>query len=494
MILSFLAGLSTHPLFSDDFGGLERTNNGVIQLDPIEIGGGGEEVIPKPPKQLTYRVEGKAKAIASGGFQPYHDAPSFVNFASIASSTDEGQKFSSGTCYGVSYMTSIWYAGMVRHLKEMKPKKGGPEVEYIGNRDLKFGKEYDSQAQICNPSDTEVVNCSGDVISSQMPEQNIDGLTYLASMAKLSDPRFFNKCGKGLAKCRLFEVSRNVDLKDRVQQTMIHHHNQQYSAEDVELKVANPNRLHAQIEDIKTRVRKHGSVFFYWYVYNTKEKWGGDTGVGPEDVEWNQFESGHAMLIYRVSKVKAKVSGKTREALKLHLYDPNKTYRSKRKLVTGEGYGTYLLYFPDSKTITFGNSMQKLYSEDGGAKAGDAANIAKNLQGGFPTIDGKQTIIGFSDFYEGHITQFGDAADMLTFATSRVSTGKDEALFQAFAMAKNCEAVKKQVKAVKNADKTDGGHRTQELETWIASNYQAFQNHLRSNDVIDDNEDCNPFE
>ena len=492
----FVLCVCSASLFAEGFGGIEKTSGGgVIQLPPIEIGG-AEDPIPPPPVQLSYAVSGNSRPMASGGFEPFHDAPSFENFSSIASATDEGQKFSSGTCYGVSYMTSIWYAGIVRHLKKMKPTPDGPEVKYIGYRDTSFGSEYDNQAQVCNPDPAlQAAECPEETAVSEMPYHSMDGVTYLASMAKTSDPLFFNQCGRDYAKCRLFEISNHNELKMVAQQSMIHHHNQQFSVQDVELKVRNPSELNTQIEEIAKRVTKYGSVFFYWYVYNTKEKWGGDTGLLPEDVEWNQFESGHAMLIYRISKVKVKVGGKQdKEAWKLHLYDPNKTYRDRAKLLKGEGYGTYLLYFPASKTITFSNAMQKLYSENSAGGGGDAANIAKNLQGNFPVIDGKQTIIGFSDFYEGHIAQYNDAADMLTFTTGHVATPKDEILFEAFAKSEDCAGVQKQVEAVRKADSQDGGRRMNELQTWIVSNYQAFQNHLRENDVIKDNEECDPFE
>ena len=448
-------------------------------------------LIPAQPKALRYRLIGKIKSMSSGGFKPFHDTPSFVNFSSVATATPYGHMYHSGTCYGIVYMTSLWYSAIVRHLSEIYAQEEMPEIQSIGTRNLNFGMGNQKKTQKCEDEHGQEVDCPISSSQGDISNDKMDGPTYLASWAKLSNTRFFNRCGVELANCRMYKISENEKLKTFARQTMIHHHFQQFIVESLDLNVREPNKLEAQIDDLKSRVAEHGSVFFYWVVYSSSKKWGANEDADPDDILWDKFEAAHAMLIYEISEVNVKVSGVDRKALKLHLYDPNKTYRDYKKLKSSEGIGTYVLYFPDSKTMTFSNAMRKFYSSKNMNHSGDSSRISKNLQGGFSTIDGKQTVIGYIDFYEGHKKQFKDAVDFDAFYTGQVMTPLDVKLFDVFANSKSCDNIKAEIRNLRRNPESDN---YQFIKAWFYENIKALQNHLRIKKVIDSKSYCDPFE
>ena len=366
-----------------------------------------------------------------------------------------------------------------------------PEIQSIGTRHLNFGMGNQKQAQKCKDEHGQEVDCPITESEAYIGDDKMDGPTYLASWAKLSNTRFFNRCGVELANCRMYKISENEKLATFARQTMIHHHFQQFFVENLDLSVREPDKLESQIDDLKNRISEHGSVFFYWVVYSSSSQWNANEDTDPKDVSWDKFEAAHAMLIYEISEVDVKVSGVDRKALKLHLYDPNKTYRDYKKLKNPEGIGTYVLYFPDSKTMTFSNAMQKFYSAKNMNHSGDSSRISKNLQGGFATIDGKQTVIGYIDFYEGHKEQFKDAVDFDAFYTGEVMTPLDVQLFDVFAKSKTCDNIKAEVSNMRRNPNSDN---YQFIKTWFYENIRALQNHLRIEGVIPSNAYCDPFE
>ncbi len=448
-------------------------------------------LIPAQPKTLQYKLQGKMKSITTGGFKPFHDAPSFVNFSSVATATPYGHMYHSGTCYGIAYMTSLWYTGIVRTLHEIYAQEEMPEIQSIGTRHLNFGMGNKENTHECKDERDQIIECPTTNSEGDISDDKMDGPTYLASWARLSNTRFFNRCGVELADCRLYKISKNEKLSTFVRQTMIHHHFQQFMVDRIDLKVREPSELENQIRDLKARVTKHGSVFFYWIVYSSSNKWGANENLDDDDISWDQFEAAHAMLIYEISEVDVKVSGSIRKALKLHLYDPNKTYRDHKKLKTLEGLGTYILYFPDSKTMSFSNAMQKFYSAKNIKHSGDSSRISKNLQGGFLTVDGKQTVIGYMDFYEGHKKQFDDAVNFDAFYTGQVMTPLDIRLFDVFAKAKTCDNIKEEIKNLRQKPDTDN---YLFIKAWFYENVKALQNHLRIQRVIESKAYCDPFE
>ena len=208
---------------------------------------------------------------------------------------------------------------------------------------------------------------------------------------------------------------------------------------------------------------------------------------------WGQIEAGHSMLIYKVSEVKVKVSGREKLALKLHIFDPNLTYRNLKMLNSAEGFGSYLLYFPDTGLITFSNAKQIFYSEQADLTQGDSENIAKGLQGGYPSIDGKQTVIGFSDFYEGHESQFKDATDIFTFAQSFEADERDQNWFDSFVKYDNCDEIKSRIAQLKVSKKPQAESLYIDFRAWFIKNYEAIQTHMRDHQIIAKNETCDPF-
>ena len=82
------------------------------------------QIIPNTSK-VIYKLQGQAKSISSGGFEPYHDAPAFLNFHSIATDLNNTRRYAPGTCHGVSYLTAMWYAGIYKPLAKIKPSPKG---------------------------------------------------------------------------------------------------------------------------------------------------------------------------------------------------------------------------------------------------------------------------------------------------------------------------------------------------------------------------------
>ena len=117
-LLIFLMTLSFHSIYADAItDGLELDQNQSQTVEKKDFPDFNlPSLIPNKPKNLKYKLHGKIKSISSGGFKPFHDTPSFVNFSSVATATPYGHMYHSGTCYGITYMTSLWYSAIVRHL------------------------------------------------------------------------------------------------------------------------------------------------------------------------------------------------------------------------------------------------------------------------------------------------------------------------------------------------------------------------------------------
>ena len=135
--------------------------------------------------------------------------------------------------------------------------------------------------------------------------------------------------------------------------------------------------------------------------------------------------------------------------------------------------------------------MQKFYSAKNIKHSGDSSRISKNLQGGFPTIDGIQTVIGYIDFYEGHKKQYDDAVNFDAFYTGKVMTPLDVKLFDVFATSETCDHIKTTIRNLKKNPHSDN---YKFIKAWFYENIRALQNHLRIERVIAPNGYCDPFE
>ena len=151
LLVSFCLAFGTHILWADSkLNGLEfdQSQSETIQkkdfpeliLPPL---------IPAQPKVPKYHLHGKIKTMHTGGFKPFHDTPSFVNFSSVATTTPYGHMYHSGTCYGITYMTSLWYSAIVKHLSDIYAQEELPEIQSIGTRQLNFGMSNQKQTQQC---------------------------------------------------------------------------------------------------------------------------------------------------------------------------------------------------------------------------------------------------------------------------------------------------------------------------------------------------------
>ena len=118
-----------------------------------------------------------------------------MNFSSVATATPYGHMYHSGTCYGITYMTSLWYSAIVRHLNDIYAQEEMPEIQSIGTRQLNFGMSNQKQTQQCVDDHGQEVDCPIASSEDDISNDKIDGPTYLASWAKLSNTRFFNRCG-----------------------------------------------------------------------------------------------------------------------------------------------------------------------------------------------------------------------------------------------------------------------------------------------------------
>jgi len=297
-------------------------------------------------------------------FNPYYDAADFTNFASA--SVVDGQlvrkrDVNGGTCFGISYFTSMWYSRLVRPVQQ--------------NKRAKPFKTHDFDITLWDALWADL---------SQIGKTEMDGVNFVTlgiqkEKVDSGDTTFFShtKMKTNLEDYRLYSMSHG-EYKNRIQLGAISHHKDQRTISRIGVDTTNPRDTSGKLEQIKQRLETHGTQTFYYHKYKVHDEW----------YLWDKWEWGHACLIYEIKRVKVKgQSGSEREAWKIRYMDPNATYH--KKVNDTEGYGHYLLYFPDSKQLTFSKAIQKWYG----------------IQTRSSVIDNDEVRFGFYDVYEGHPVQ-----------------------------------------------------------------------------------------
>lgn len=302
---------------------------------------------------------------AEVAFNPYHDAADFTNFAS-ASVCDgrvvRERDVNGGTCFGISYFVSMYYSRLIRPVQQGKTAK----LFSI------YGHEFSMWDALTKDL-------------SKVGRSENDGVNYVVKAVIDADAErngrpFYNSenMKEDLDAYRLRSFSQGA-FSEKVKVAAIAHHRDQREIDREKIKTAKASKLAAAMAEIKSRLEKHGTQLFYFQHYKP-ENW----------IGWRSWDWGHACAIYRISTVRVEGSnGGIREAWKLHFYDPNFTYGNRDKVESGEGFGTYLLYFPDAGQITFSKRVQDVYG----------------VQTEGSTIDDDETRLGYYDVYDGHPVQ-----------------------------------------------------------------------------------------
>ncbi|MBT3785376.1 hypothetical protein HOF92_10395, partial [bacterium] len=342
-----------------------------------------------PPKSggktLSFGVQSVEEAPISPAkgkvrFDPYEDAADFTNFAS-ASVVDgklvRKKDVNGGTCFGISYFTAMWYSRLIRPIQQgKKPNLFKIHQIEIGMWDALW---------------TDV---------SKAGKSEYDGVTFVTLGVTREDAKkgksFFKttKMKEKIGDYRLYSMSHGQHKK-KIQLGAISHHNDQKSISRISIDGSDPSDTSRKMKDLKSRVDKHGSQTFYYHKYKVTDSW----------YTWNKWEWGHACLIYEIQRVAVKAEGKAkRTAWKIRYMDPNALYH--KRVPKEEGFGTYMLYFPDSKQVTFSKHVKDWYG----------------IQTRNSVIDNVEVKLGYYDVYEGHSIQKKLAKT--GFLTSTVGQGR----------------------------------------------------------------------
>ena len=314
-------------------------------------------------------------------FDPYYDAADFRNFAS-ASVVDgrliRKRDVNGGTCFGISYFTSMWYSRLIRPIQQNKK----PSIFKTHSFNISLWDALWSDLDKAG--------------KTEMDGVNFVTLKIQSDKVKAGDTSFFSqtKMSSKLQNYRLYAMSQG-EYKNPVQLGAIAHHRDQTLIKKLDVNTTDGRDSATKVEMIKQRLDEHGTVVFYYHKYKVSDAW----------YQWDKWEWGHACLIYEIKRVQvASDKGATREAIKIRYVDPNATYHHKVK--TPEGYGHYLLYFPDSKQLTFSKKVQGWY----------------DIQTRSSVIDNDEVRFGFYDVYEGHPVQ--EQLAKQSFLASNVGVGK----------------------------------------------------------------------
>lgn len=314
-------------------------------------------------------------------FDPYFDAADFRNFASatvVDGRLIRKRDVNGGTCFGISYFTSMWYSRLIRPVQQ--------------NRRPKVFKTHSFNISLWDALWSDLSKAG----KTEMDGVNFVTLKIQSDKVKAGDTSFFSqtRMSNDLKSYRLHAISQG-EFKNTLQLGAISHHRDQRLISKIPVKTTDSRDSSAKIEMIKQRLKRHGTVPFYYYKYKVSDAW----------YQWDKWEWGHACLIYEIVKVEvASDDGIIRSALKIRYVDPNATYR--RKVSSPEGYGHYLLYFPESKQLTFSKKVQDWYG----------------IQTRSSFIDNDEVRFGFYDVYEGHPIQEQLAKE--GFLASTIGLGK----------------------------------------------------------------------
>lgn len=304
------------------------------------------------------------------GFDPFHDAADFTNFASAT--VENGRLIrkrdvNGGTCFGISYFTHIWHSRLI-----LPVQKGG-ETRWV--------RFYDNQVSLWEA----LTRVNNNTATAALDGVNMVTRKILQEKVDARETEFFNPqvMRDNLPDYRLFSMS-NGEYKEDIKKGTIAHHRDQLDAEKVEVDTRSASKNRSFLAKVKERISAHGSMLFYFTKYKVFDEW----------YLWNKREWGHACLIYAIDEIEVKDSeGNAQPAYAIRYYDPNKRYRHQPE--SGEAYGSYLIYFRNSDQISFSKAAQSMYG----------------IQQRSSVIDNDEVILGYYDLYEGHPAQEEIARD-----------------------------------------------------------------------------------
>jgi hypothetical protein len=411
IILFILSVSFSHAgFFSDLIGGGSKSDpeptpsrSGVVSPVPAKHDGKVVQFQIESAKVEDY-IPAKGEEAA---FNIIKDTPNFVNFASV--SVVDGKiirkrDVNGGTCFGIAYFTHMWFSRITEPvLSGNEPvllKEGNHKITLIdrlfGRNSDKTGTSYDDGVSFA--------------VAESVKQAEAEGKTSPFNTEAIS-----NKPDD----IRLKPMSLS-DYNPKILLGAIAHHGDQSSAGRKFIDAAKPRKCEQGVDKLKELLLSHKTQTILFRRFHVGEKW----------YQWSKLAWGHAVLLHRISKVKTKgTDGVEREAWKLHFADANFRYTNNSNVDSGEGFGTYLLYFPETKQLTFSKKAQNIYKT---AKTkSDGTVIQEPLLTISSFIDDKEVKFGYYDIWEGHSKQqklaksrFLDAA----VGKGRVLTAEEEAI------------------------------------------------------------------
>lgn len=480
IMLSLL--LSFSAVYAVDFDGLVDENESETVPDKVTSVPQYDGMrLPAKPQKLSYQLKSKPRQLTKQNFDPVIDAPHFQNFGSVVEVDDEGKHYQVGNCFGISYVTALWYQ------------------DFMNGSLLKQVDSFKDQSS-----------------------NKMDGIEFLARKVNENNSQLFSKCGKDAKKCRLRNLSRTKSVSENVTKAMMFHQARQGDIGLENWATDDPEQLASQMESTKALLDKHGTLFFIYDIYSKSQSYENsnlDQEIKPtegslsrnelkdisqmltelateasdeskpssnneipamRDSEWNQFVAGHSMVLYRASEQDVQLSGKTEKALRLDFYDSNENYRSKKQGQSAEGFGSYLLYYPELKKITFSDHMRGFArvseNDDPGAVQKDQA-----------FLENTQTVVGIQEFWSDHETREKFKADLQQFEKARKTTDEENFFWSTISTASSCADL---MEAREKVDQFSQGMPmlakkkysvAQNFDAWYQKDLEAIRNLMADN-------------
>ena len=421
----------------DFFDGLEEKHE-ASEISTSHTGLSPNSPLPSIPPSLSYKLQNKPKQISKQNFEPVLDSPSLTNFGSIVPVEGSGKVYQQGNCFGISYITTMWFQ------------------DYLQGNIESFAANLKQDANT-----------------------KLDGVEYIAESIASDRPKFFSKCGKIGQRCRLRSISKRKKSAVKVTEAMIYHQGKQDQELDETFATDNPAKLSEQMEGLKTLIDERGTVFFTYDIFSKSDSLEGqdlNQPISPvqtslseeekssfsqmlleieqennsrpqeemnsssdqnsitltsENLQWNKFQAGHSMVIYRISEQNAKLADSSERAWRIDFYDSNENYKSKGKDKSVEGYGTYLLYFPTMKKITFSDHMREMSKTSGND---DPGAVQKDQA----FLDNTQTRIGITKLWSDHPARAGLKGGLEDFQQGKKTTNIENEFWFAISKAESC--------------------------------------------------------
>ena len=290
-------------------------------------------------------------------FDLHKDSHTFKNFKAVS----PYGVFRAGTCYGVSFLVYLWYSRITR------PMRLGRDPEPYRHYPLQASDLTIAERILGMPLDRRM-----NAVATEA-----DGVNYL--ITKLGEKYGDDKYTAAAIKSN----PANYGLRNQcgnISQTFLEKaaicHQDDYKVFKTKYKnTGDPYTTSQWINKLCWRLENDGATTMTMIQYG-QPQWHGKA----------KSKMCHATVLYKICEVEAEdvASKKTTKAWKLDLFDPNMNYANANKCKDAHGYGTYLLYFPDSQKITFSKRMLEIYGGYG-------------LQANSSFIDGVSTKIGTSE-------------------------------------------------------------------------------------------------